>query len=53
MRIRFYNTLYKREDSYTLPEGEDFKFEDGRVVFNWCGCGRAIELEYVIAIERL
>ena len=51
MKIRYYNTLYRREDSFTILDGK-FDFEDGRVVFSWCGTRKAIEVEYIIAIEK-
>lgn len=53
MRIRYYNTLYKREDAYTLTNDSDISFVDGRVCFSWCGTKKAIEVEYIISIERV
>lgn len=53
MRIRYFNTLYKREDAYTLTNDSDINFVDGRVCFSWCGTKKAIEVEYIISIERV
>lgn len=51
MRIRYYNTLYKREMAINVAE--DIKFEDGRAVFKSGGHGYAIEFEYIVAIESI
>lgn len=52
MKIRYYDTLYKREAVYTLSDDAKLEFKNGRVCFSWCGSKLAIEVEYIIEIER-
>jgi len=53
MLIKYFDTLYKRESTYTLADDADIEFECGRVCFSWLGTRKAIEVEYVISISRL
>lgn len=53
MLIRYFDTLYNRESSYRVADDTEIEFKNGRVCFSWCGSRMAIEVERVIAIERI
>lgn len=52
MQITYYHTLYKREITTLVIDGE-FEFKDGRVVFSSGGHRYAVEFEYIRKIEPI
>lgn len=53
MIIRYFNTLYNKEDSYVVTNGADITFKDGKACFCWFGSRLAIDIKDIISIERI